>query len=57
MLEGVLSGIAVAYIPVQMLDGNVSADVHAMDLSIVPLVLSMGFAEIELLWLRAAGGG
>ncbi len=56
VLEGVLSGVAVAYIPVQMLDGNVSADVHSMDLTIVPLVLSMGFAEIELLWLRAAGG-
>ena len=29
---------------------------HSLDLSIVPLVLSMGFAEIELLRLRAAGG-
>ena len=56
VLQGVLSGIAVAYIPIQMLDGNVSPDVHALDLSIVPLVLSMGFAEIELLRLRAAGG-
>jgi hypothetical protein len=56
VLEGVLSGIAVAYIPVQLLVGNVGADVHAMDLSIIPLVLSMGFAEIELLSLRAAGG-
>ena len=56
MLQGVLSGIAVAYIPIQMLDGNMGPDVHALDLSIDPLVLRMGFAEIELLRLRAAGG-
>jgi hypothetical protein len=55
VLQGVLSGIAVAYIPIQMLDGNGGANVHPLDLSIVPLVLSMGFAEIELLRLRAAG--
>jgi len=40
----------------RMLDGNMGANVHYLDLSIVPLVLSMGFAEIELLRLRAAGG-
>ena len=56
VLQGVLSGIAVAYVPIQMLDAPMSPDVHALDLSIVPLVLSMGFAEIELLRLRAAGG-
>lgn len=56
VLQGLLSGIAVAYIPVRMLDGSGGADVHSLDLSIVPLVLSMGFAEIELLRLRAAGG-
>jgi hypothetical protein len=56
VLEGLLSGIAVAYIPLRMLDGNMGANVHYLDLSIVPLVLSMGFAEIELLRLKAAGG-
>ena len=56
VLQGVLSGIAVAYIPIQMLDGTLSPDVHSLDLSIVPLVLSMGFAEIELLRLRAGAG-
>jgi hypothetical protein len=56
VLQGVLSGIVVAYIPVRMLGSNVGADAHPLDLSIVPLVLSMGFAEIELLRLRAAGG-
>lgn len=56
VLQGLLSGVAVAYVPVRMLGGTGGADVHALDLSIVPLVLSMGFAEIELLRLRAAGG-
>jgi len=56
VLEGLLSGIAVAYIPLRMLEGSANATVHSLDLSIVPLVLSMGFAEIELLRLKAAGG-
>lgn len=54
ILQGVLSGVAVAYIPVRMLSDGARPDVHAVDLSIVPLVLCMGFAEIELLRLRAS---
>ena len=55
VLQGMLSGAAVAYIPVHTLDGHPGPQVHSLDLSIVPLVLSMGCAEIELLRLRAAG--
>lgn len=55
VLYGLLSGVAVAYIPVRMLGGRPSAGVHQVDLTIVPLVLSMGFAEIELLRVRASG--
>lgn len=56
VLQGVLSGVAVAWVPIRMMAGPGEADVHPVDLSILPLVLSMGMAEIELLRLRAAGG-
>lgn len=56
VLYGMLSGVVVAYIPVRVLHRPPSARVHPVDLSIVPLVVSMGWAEIELLRLRIAGG-
>ncbi|MCW2529317.1 MAG: hypothetical protein JWM76_4177 [Pseudonocardiales bacterium] len=56
VIYGVLSGVAVAYIPVRVLLRPPSDRVHPIDLTIVPLVVSMGCAEIELLRLRIAGG-
>lgn len=56
VLYGILSGLAVAYIPILVLHRPPSAHVHPVDLTIVPLVVSMGWAEIELLRLRIAGG-
>jgi hypothetical protein len=56
VLYGLLSGIVVAYIPLRVLHRPPSHQVHPIDLTIVPLVVSMGWAEIELLRLRVAGG-
>jgi hypothetical protein len=53
--NGVLTGIAVAYLPLRLLAGAAPPAGQRIDLTIIPLVLSMGFAEIELMRLQAAG--
>lgn len=55
VVNGILTGVTVAYLPLRLLGGYVAPGGQRVDLCIIPLVLSMGFAEIELLRLQAAG--